>query len=170
MAIQTTKLSEVEVIQSAIDPKLVIEDEGEIKRISPEAIAPSQVQADWEETDVSSPAYILNKPESLGSSGGFMEVDIVLSSNNFYDGTVAFSKTYDEIKSAIDSGYFVIGWIRNQAFTGAQYQYHAGYLRPTFPKYAPDINGGTISFIFPDADITSFTYIQADGTTGVYFD
>lgn len=70
MAIQTTKLSEVEVIQSAIDPKLVIEDEGEIKRISPEAIAPSQVQADWEETDVSSPAYILNKPESLGSSGG----------------------------------------------------------------------------------------------------
>lgn len=70
MAIQTTKLSEVEVIESAVNPNFIIEDEGEIKRIPPEAITPSQVQADWEETDTSSPAYILNKPESLGGGGG----------------------------------------------------------------------------------------------------
>ena len=70
MAIQTTKLSEVEVIESAVNPNFIIEDEGEIKRIPPEAITPSQVQADWEETDASSPAYILNKPESLGGGGG----------------------------------------------------------------------------------------------------
>lgn len=66
MAIQTKKLSEVEVIASPVNPNFIIEDEGEIKRIPPEAITPSQVQADWEETDASSPAYILNKPESLG--------------------------------------------------------------------------------------------------------
>ena len=70
MAIQTTKLSEVEVIESPINPNFIVEDEGEIKRIPPEAITPSQVQADWEETDASSPAYILNKPESLGCGGG----------------------------------------------------------------------------------------------------
>lgn len=70
MAIQTKKLSEVEVIESAVNPNLIIEDEGEIKRIPPEAITPSQVQADWEETDASSPAYILNKPESLGGGRG----------------------------------------------------------------------------------------------------
>ena len=70
MAIQTTKLSEVEVIESPVNPNFIIEDEGEIKRIPPEAITPSQVQADWEETDTSSPAYILNKPESLGGGGG----------------------------------------------------------------------------------------------------
>ena len=70
MAIQTTKLSEVGVIESAVNPNFIIEDEGEIKRIPPEAITPSQVQADWEETDTSSPAYILNKPESLGGGGG----------------------------------------------------------------------------------------------------
>ena len=70
MAIQTTKLSEVEVIESPVNPNFIIEDEGEIKRIPPEAITPSQVQADWEETDASSPAYILNKPESLGGGGG----------------------------------------------------------------------------------------------------
>lgn len=69
MAIQTTKLSEVEVIESPVNPNFIIEDEGEIKRIPPEAITPSQVQADWEETDASSPAYILNKPESLGGGG-----------------------------------------------------------------------------------------------------
>lgn len=70
MAIQTTKLGEVEVIESAVNPNFIIEDEGEIKRIPPEAITPAQVQADWEETDASSPAYILNKPESLGGGGG----------------------------------------------------------------------------------------------------
>lgn len=74
MAIQTKKLSEVEVIESAVNPNLIIEDEGEIKRIPPEAITPSQVQADWEETDASSPAYILNKPESLGGGGGGGEI------------------------------------------------------------------------------------------------
>ena len=69
MAIQTKKLSEVEVIKSPVNPNFIIEDEGEIKRIPPEAITPAQVQADWEETDASSPAYILNKPESLGGGG-----------------------------------------------------------------------------------------------------
>ena len=69
MAIQTTKLSEVEVIESPVNPNFIIEDEGEIKRISPETITPSQVQADWDETDASSPAYILNKPEGLGGGG-----------------------------------------------------------------------------------------------------
>lgn len=70
MAIQTTKLSEVGVIESPVNPNFIIEDEGEIKRIPPEAITPSQVQADWAETDASSPAYILNKPENLGGGGG----------------------------------------------------------------------------------------------------
>lgn len=107
---------------------------------------------------------------SLGGSGGSMEVDIVLSGNDFYSGTVTFSSTYDEIKTAMDNGCFVIGWIRNQQFTDERYQYHAGYLRPTFPKYAPDINGGTIFFICPDTSITYFHYIQADGTTGFYSD
>lgn len=69
MAIQTTKLSEVEVIESPVNPNFIIEDEGEIKRIPPEAITPSQVQSDWDETDASSPAYILNKPENLGGGG-----------------------------------------------------------------------------------------------------
>ena len=41
MAIQTTKLSEVEIIESPVNPNFIIEDEGEIKRIPPETITPS---------------------------------------------------------------------------------------------------------------------------------
>lgn len=91
MSIQTTKLSEVEVTQSAVDPKLLIEDEGEIKRISPEVVAPSQVQADWEETDASSPAYILNKPESLGGSGGEI-IEYYIGSGTIMNGGTLASK------------------------------------------------------------------------------
>ena len=108
---------------------------------------------------------------TLGSGGGgSMEVDIVLSDSNFYSGTATFSKTYDEIKSAIDNGYFVIGWLRQNQFKGdVYYHYSPGYMRPTFPKYAPHINGGTIFFISSNNEVAS-VYIQADGTTGLYFD
>lgn len=37
MAIQTTKLSEVEIIESPVNPKFLVEDEGEIKRIPSKA-------------------------------------------------------------------------------------------------------------------------------------
>ena len=105
---------------------------------------------------------------SLG--GGFMEVEITLSNFDFFDGTVTFNKTYNEIKDAMEKGYFVMGWAKNQQFTGEEYQYNYGYLRQVFPKYAADINGGTIFFIFANYDCTYMYYIRADGTTGVYFD
>ena len=99
-----------------------------------------------------------------------MEVEITLSGSNFYSGTATFNKTYDEIKEAMGKGYFVMGWAKNQQFTGEQqYHYSFGYLHPMFPKYAADINGGTIFFI-PTESSTADMYIQADGTTGVYLD
>ena len=91
MAIQTTKLSEVEVIESPVNPNFIIEDEGEIKRIPPEAITPSQVQSDWEETDTSSPAYILNKPESLGGGGGEIVYYFLSSSTLMEEATSAIA-------------------------------------------------------------------------------
>ena len=105
---------------------------------------------------------------SLG--GGFMEVEITLSNFDFFDGTVTFNKTYNEIKDAMEKGYFVMGWAKNQQFTGEEYQYNYGYLRQVFPKYAADINGGTIFFIFTTTNYTYMYYIRADGTTGIYFD
>ena len=92
MAIQTTKLSEVEVIESPVNPNFIIEDEGEIKRIPPEAITPSQIQADWDETDASSPAYILNKPESLGGGGEVVQYYLDSGSLKEYVTSAAASK------------------------------------------------------------------------------
>ena len=91
MAIQTTKLSEVEIIESPVNPNFIVEDEGEIKRIPPEAITPSQVQADWDETDASSPAYILNKPESLGGGGGEVVYYFLSSSTLMEEATSAIA-------------------------------------------------------------------------------
>ena len=104
-----------------------------------------------------------------GLGGGFMEVEITLSGSDFYSGTATFNKTYNEIKDAMEKGYFVMGWAKNQQFTGEQHHYSFGYLQPMFPKYAADINGGTIFFISIEAT-TAAMYIQADGTTGVYLD
>ena len=68
MAYDFVKLSETTLVESAADPNLLIEDGGEIKRISANNIATPQVQSDWNETDVSNPAFILNKPENIGGS------------------------------------------------------------------------------------------------------
>lgn len=106
---------------------------------------------------------------SLGSGGGFMEVEIVLSSDNFYSGTATFSKTYDEIKAALDSGCFVIGWVKTAQFTGEEHNYSPGCMRPAFPKYVPDFNEGTIFFISSNENMASIS-IRSDGTTDVYFD
>ena len=105
-----------------------------------------------------------------GLGGGFMEVGITLSGNDFDSEPVTFNKTYNEIKDAMEKGYFVMGWAKNQQFTGQEYQYNYGYLRQVFPKYAADINGGTIFFIFTNNNYTYMYYIRADGTTGVYSD
>lgn len=61
------KLNEVALVETAVEPKILIEENGEIKRISAENIAAPQVQSDWNETDASKASFILNKPESLGS-------------------------------------------------------------------------------------------------------
>lgn len=107
------------------------------------------------------------KPANGLGSGGFMEVEITLSGYDFYSGTVTFNKTYNEIKDAMEKGYFVMGWAKNQQFTGEEYNYNNAYLKQMFPKYAADINGGTIFFIFTNNDQFAY-YIRADGTTGIY--
>ena len=68
MAYDFVKLSETTLVESAADPNLLIEDSGEIKRISANNIATPQVQSDWNETDINNPAFILNKPENIGGS------------------------------------------------------------------------------------------------------
>ena len=57
------------LVESAIEPNVIIEDSGDIKKISASNIATPQTRADWEETDPNSFAFILNKPD-LSQVGG----------------------------------------------------------------------------------------------------
>lgn len=68
MAYDFVKLSKTTLVESASDPNLLIEDGGEIKRISANDITTPQVQCDWNETDINNPAFILNKPENVGKN------------------------------------------------------------------------------------------------------
>lgn len=59
-----TRLSDVTLVNEVSeDTNVLIEDNGEIKKVSKSNIG---AQADWNEENEASPAFILNKPTSLG--------------------------------------------------------------------------------------------------------
>ena len=69
MAYTYKKLADVTLVESAVEPNILIEDSGDIKKISAPNLVTTQVKADWEETDPNSAAFILNKPD-LSQTGG----------------------------------------------------------------------------------------------------
>ena len=69
MAYSYKKLADVTLVESAVEPNILIEDSGDIKKISAPNLVTTQVKADWEETDPNSAAFILNKPD-LSQTGG----------------------------------------------------------------------------------------------------
>ena len=69
MAYSYKKLADVNLVESAVEPNILIEDSGDIKKISAPNLVTTQVKADWEETNPNSAAFILNKPD-LSQTGG----------------------------------------------------------------------------------------------------
>ena len=69
MAYTYKKLTDVALVESAETPNLLIEDDGDIKKISASNLVTPQTKADWDETDPNSAAFILNKPD-LSQAGG----------------------------------------------------------------------------------------------------
>ena len=69
MAYVYKKLTDVSLVESAIEPNVIIEDSGDIKKISAQNLVTPQTRADWEEKDPNSFAFILNKPD-LSKVGG----------------------------------------------------------------------------------------------------
>lgn len=66
MAYEFTKLSEVALVdEPSLDANVMIEEGGKIKKVPKSKIG---AQSDWNETDETSPAFILNKPEISDSS------------------------------------------------------------------------------------------------------
>ena len=69
MAYTYKKLTDVSLVESAIEPNVIIEDSGDIKKISASNLVAKQTRADWEEKDPNSLAFILNKPDLSQVSG-----------------------------------------------------------------------------------------------------
>lgn len=64
MAYNFIKMSATELMEEATGvTNVLVEENGDVKRVPKSKIG---AQADWNETDDTNPAYILNKPESLG--------------------------------------------------------------------------------------------------------
>ena len=69
MAYSYKKLTDVSLVETAETPNLLIEEGGDIKKISASNLVTPQTKANWEETDPNSFAFILNKPD-LSQVGG----------------------------------------------------------------------------------------------------
>lgn len=69
MAYVYKKLTDVPLVESAAEPNILIEDSGDVKKISSYNLVTPQTRADWEEKDPNSFAFILNKPD-LSQVGG----------------------------------------------------------------------------------------------------
>ena len=78
MAYNYKKLTDVTLVESAEAPNILIEDDGDIKKISSSNLVTPQTKADWEETDPNSFAFILNKPD-LSQTGGANVVTYTIS-------------------------------------------------------------------------------------------
>lgn len=64
MSYDFVKVSNIDLVENPNEEaNVLVEDGGDIKRVPKSAIG---AQADWNETDDTNPAYILNKPTNLG--------------------------------------------------------------------------------------------------------
>ena len=97
MAYSYKKLTDVALVESAEMSNLLIEEGGDIKKISASNLVTPQTKADWEETDPNSFAFILNKPD-LSQVGGANVVTytIVNSALNLNGVAVAAQAVIDE--------------------------------------------------------------------------
>lgn len=100
MAYTYKKLADVTLVESAAEPNILIEDSGDIKKISASNIATPQTRADWEETDPNSLAFILNKPD-LSQVGGANIVTYTISAGvlKLNDVAVTRQSVIDEWKN-----------------------------------------------------------------------
>ena len=78
MAYAYKKLTDVALVESAETPNLLIEEGGDIKKISASNLVTPQTKADWDETDPNSFAFILNKPD-LSQVGGANVITYTIS-------------------------------------------------------------------------------------------
>ena len=83
MAYTYKKLTDVTLVESAKAPNILIEDDGDIKKIPSSNLVTTQTKVDWEETDPNSFAFILNKPD-LSQAGSANVVTYTISDTKLW--------------------------------------------------------------------------------------
>ena len=91
MAYTYKKLTDVTLVESAKAPNILIEDDGDIKKISSSNLVTPQTKADWDETDPNSFAFILNKPD-LSQAGGANVVTYTISGTKLWLNSAAATR------------------------------------------------------------------------------
>lgn len=91
MAYTYKKLTDVALVESAKAPNILIEDDGDIKKISSSNLVTPQTKADWDETDPNSFAFILNKPD-LSQAGGANVVTYTISGTKLWLNSAAATR------------------------------------------------------------------------------
>ena len=91
MAYNYKKLTDVALVESAETPNILIEDDGDIKKISSSNLVTPQTKADWEETNPNSAAFILNKPD-LSQAGGANVVTYTISDTKLWLNSAAATR------------------------------------------------------------------------------
>ena len=139
MAYNYKKLADVTLVESAAEPNILIEDSGDIKKISAPNLVTTQVKADWEETDPNSAAFILNKPD-LSQAGGANVVTYTISNTKLWlNGAAATSQSViDEWKNGsilrIDETSAISGGSLG-AVSNIKYTLNSGILASTTIYY-----------------------------------
>lgn len=105
MAYAFTKLSNVNLTEKPTDEaNVLIEENGDIKKTPKNAIG---AQADWNETDESSSAFILNKPESLGGYKYYFYCSYFLYRiNNAHGWPASFGSDNAVSRAAFEADYY----------------------------------------------------------------
>lgn len=108
MAHEFVKLSTVDMVSSVNDDvNILVEQEDSIKRMNIADI-PQRPQADWNETNESSPAYILNKPDFSSVGGSNTTITYFVVSGDMYRTGEVFEDgddaVMDDIVNAFNSG------------------------------------------------------------------
>lgn len=93
MAYTYKKLTDVALVESAETPNLLIEEGGDIKKISSSNLVTPQTRADWEETDPNSFAFILNKPNLSQDDGANVVTYTISGTKLWLNGAAATSQS-----------------------------------------------------------------------------
>ena len=139
MAYTYKKLTDVALVKSSKAPNILIEDDGDIKKIPSSNLVTTQVKADWEETDPNSAAFILNKPD-LSQTGGANVVTYTISGTKLWlNGAQATSQSViDEWKNGsilrIDETSAISGGSMG-AVSNIKYTLNSGILASTTIYY-----------------------------------